>query len=90
MSPFIMSSSLLIFSPFPDGLAAAGNAPRVFLKTSKKGLPFVSIIFCSLFSLLAVSLFIGKPVPLILKVYLFGSTWALIVDQAKSSGGLRT
>lgn len=36
-----------------DGLATAGNAPRIFLKTSKKGLPYVSIIFCSAFALLS-------------------------------------
>jgi amino acid permease len=42
---------------FPDGLAAANNAPRIFLRTSKNGLPYVSIIFCSMFSLLAVSVF---------------------------------
>lgn len=31
----------------------AGNAPKVFLKTTRKGLPYVSILFCSLFSALA-------------------------------------
>lgn len=36
-----------------DGLALVGNAPRVFTKTSKNGLPWVSVIFCSLFSSLA-------------------------------------
>jgi len=36
-----------------DGLALSGNAPRIFLKTSKNGLPFVAIIFCSFFALLA-------------------------------------
>ena len=36
-----------------DGLAVAGNAPRILMKTARNGLPFVSIIFCSLFSTLA-------------------------------------
>ncbi|KAG5639385.1 hypothetical protein H0H81_003529, partial [Sphagnurus paluster] len=36
-----------------DGLAAAGNAPKIFLKTSKNGLPYVSIIFCSAFAFLS-------------------------------------
>jgi yeast amino acid transporter len=36
-----------------DGLALAGNAPKIFLRTSKKGLPYVSIIFCASFSLLS-------------------------------------
>lgn len=35
-----------------DGLAAAGNAPKFFLRTSGNGLPYVSVIFCSLFALL--------------------------------------
>lgn len=38
---------------FADGLALAGNAPRVFAKVSKSGLPYVSVIFCSCFSALA-------------------------------------
>ncbi|KAF8649785.1 hypothetical protein AX16_005551 [Volvariella volvacea WC 439] len=46
------SSDLYTSSRALYGLAAAGNAPRIFLRTSKKGLPYVSIIFCSLFSLL--------------------------------------
>jgi amino acid permease len=36
-----------------DGLAAAGNAPRIFLKTLKNGLPLPAIIFGALFALLA-------------------------------------
>ncbi|KAF8078426.1 amino acid permease [Lyophyllum atratum] len=47
------SSDLYTSSRALYGLASAGNAPRIFLKTSKNGLPYVSIIFCSLFSLLA-------------------------------------
>ncbi|CEL56780.1 Dicarboxylic amino acid permease OS=Saccharomyces cerevisiae (strain ATCC 204508 / S288c) GN=DIP5 PE=1 SV=1 [Rhizoctonia solani AG-1 IB] len=35
------------------GLALAGNAPKVFAKVSKSGLPYVSVIFCALFSSLA-------------------------------------
>lgn len=30
-----------------------GNAPKIFMTTSRKGLPYVSIIFCALFSTLA-------------------------------------
>jgi amino acid transporter len=35
-----------------DGLAVAGNAPKIFLKTTKKGLPYVAICFCALFTTL--------------------------------------
>ena len=38
---------------FSDGLATAGNAPRIFLKTTKNGLPWVAISFSAAFSLLA-------------------------------------
>ncbi|KAJ7095083.1 amino acid permease [Mycena belliarum] len=47
------SSDLYTSSRALYGLAAAGNAPRIFLKTLPNGLPIVSIIFCSLFSCLA-------------------------------------
>lgn len=36
-----------------DGLAMVGNAPRVFTLTTKNGLPYVSLVVCSLFALLA-------------------------------------
>lgn len=36
-----------------DGLAASGNAPKIFLRVTKHGLPWVAIIFQSLFGLLA-------------------------------------
>jgi L-asparagine transporter-like permease len=36
-----------------DGLALAGNAPRIFLKTTKRGLPWLAIITCALFTTLA-------------------------------------
>jgi amino acid transporter len=36
-----------------DGLALAGNAPKVFLKTTKKGLPWVAITLAALFALLS-------------------------------------
>ena len=36
-----------------DGLALAGNAPKIFTKVTKNGLPIVSLIFCALFSTLA-------------------------------------
>ncbi|KAF5377694.1 hypothetical protein D9615_005238 [Tricholomella constricta] len=47
------SSDLYTSSRALYGLAAAGNAPRFFLKTSKNGLPYVSLIFCSAFALLS-------------------------------------
>ncbi|KAF5313268.1 hypothetical protein D9619_003037 [Psilocybe cf. subviscida] len=46
------SSDLYTSSRALYGLAIAGNAPKVFLRTSGKGLPYVSVIFCSLFALL--------------------------------------
>jgi amino acid permease len=36
-----------------DGLALNGQAPRIFSRTSKSGLPWVSVVFCSLFALIA-------------------------------------
>lgn len=36
-----------------DGLALTGNAPRIFTKTSKNGLPYVSVFFCAAFCALA-------------------------------------
>ena len=36
-----------------DGLAASGNAPKIFLKTTGNGLPWVAVVFCASFSLLA-------------------------------------
>jgi amino acid permease len=36
-----------------DGLAVAGNAPKIFKRTSRYGLPYVSLIVCSAFSLLS-------------------------------------
>jgi yeast amino acid transporter len=36
-----------------DGLAIAGNAPSVFKKTLRNGLPVTALVFSSLFSLLA-------------------------------------
>ncbi|TFK40978.1 amino acid permease [Crucibulum laeve] len=47
------SSDLYTSSRALYGLAAAGNAPKIFLRTSRKGLPYVSIIFCALFATLA-------------------------------------
>ncbi|KAH7920395.1 hypothetical protein BV22DRAFT_1050370 [Leucogyrophana mollusca] len=35
------------------GLAVSGNAPKIFMRTSRSGLPYVSVFFCSAFSLLA-------------------------------------
>jgi len=47
------SSDLYTSSRALYGLASAGNAPKIFLRTSKNGLPYVSIIFCSFFALLS-------------------------------------
>ncbi|KAF8167918.1 amino acid permease [Crassisporium funariophilum] len=46
------SSDLFTSSRALYGLAAAGNAPKIFLKTLPNGLPWVSVIFNSLFCLL--------------------------------------
>ncbi|KAG2117922.1 amino acid permease/ SLC12A domain-containing protein, partial [Suillus discolor] len=45
------NSSKLIH--FVDGLAASGNAPKIFLKTTRNGLPYVAVLFSAAFSLLA-------------------------------------
>jgi len=34
------------------GLAVAGNAPKIFMRTSRRGLPYLSVIFCACFALL--------------------------------------
>ncbi|TFK30623.1 amino acid permease [Coprinopsis marcescibilis] len=47
------SSNLYTSSRALYGLSKAGNAPRIFLRTSRNGLPYVSVIFNSLFSVLA-------------------------------------
>ncbi|KAF5339037.1 hypothetical protein D9758_014105 [Tetrapyrgos nigripes] len=47
------SSDLYTSSRALYGLALAGNAPKIFAKTLKNGLPVVSLIFCACFSLLA-------------------------------------
>lgn len=49
-NPLLLS---LTFSFVLDGLAMSGNAPKIFKKTSRGGLPYVSLIFCSLFACLA-------------------------------------
>jgi len=49
----IRERSATINSMFADGLAVSNNAPAFFLKTSKSGLPYLCVIFCSLFTLLA-------------------------------------
>ncbi|KAG2110934.1 amino acid permease [Suillus discolor] len=38
---------------FVDGLAASGNAPKIFLKTTRNGLPYVAVLFTAIFSFLA-------------------------------------
>ncbi|QRV83617.1 amino acid permease [Ceratobasidium sp. AG-Ba] len=47
------SSDLYTSSRALYGLALAGNAPKIFGKVSKSGLPYISVIFCSAFSALA-------------------------------------
>ncbi|KAL0950947.1 hypothetical protein HGRIS_007699 [Hohenbuehelia grisea] len=47
------SSDLYTSSRALYGLAVAGNAPKIFLRTSRSGLPYVSVIFCAAFSGLA-------------------------------------
>jgi len=47
------SSDLYTSSRALYGLAIAGNAPKLFARTSKSGLPYVSVIFCASFALLA-------------------------------------
>ncbi|KAG8937011.1 hypothetical protein FRC03_004077 [Tulasnella sp. 419] len=47
------SSDLYTASRALYGLAVVGNAPSIFAKTSVNGLPWVSVIFCSLFGSLA-------------------------------------
>ncbi len=48
--PFLFNSFHTFTS---DGLAATGNAPRMFLITLKNGLPIISILTCASFGLLA-------------------------------------
>ncbi|KAJ1306593.1 hypothetical protein OPQ81_007593 [Rhizoctonia solani] len=45
---FLFTASRILY-----GLAVRGQAPRIFTKCTKNGLPIVSVGFCSLFSLLA-------------------------------------
>lgn len=47
------SSDLYLSSRGLYGLALTGNAPKVFLRTSRSGHPYVAVMFCSLFSLLS-------------------------------------
>ncbi|KAJ6510097.1 amino acid permease, partial [Mycena vitilis] len=47
------SSDLYTSSRALYGLAAAGNAPRIFMKALPNGLPIVSLTFCSAFACLA-------------------------------------
>ncbi|KZO96982.1 amino acid permease [Calocera viscosa TUFC12733] len=47
------SSDLFTSSRALYGLAIAGNAPKIFARTTKGGLPYVSIIFSGLFGTLA-------------------------------------
>ncbi|KAN0082933.1 amino acid-polyamine-Organocation superfamily protein [Tylopilus felleus] len=47
------SSDLYIASRGLYGLAASRSAPKIFLRTTRSGLPYVSVAFCACFSLLA-------------------------------------
>ncbi|THU94837.1 amino acid permease [Dendrothele bispora CBS 962.96] len=47
------SSDLYTSSRALYGLSLAGNAPKIFSKTLKNGLPIVSLLFCSAFALLS-------------------------------------
>lgn len=47
------SSDLYTSSRALYGLAMTGNAPKIFTKTSKGGIPYVAILTCSLFGLLS-------------------------------------
>ncbi|TRM61471.1 amino acid permease/ SLC12A domain-containing protein [Schizophyllum amplum] len=47
------SSDLYTSSRALYGLSVAGNAPRIFQRTTKNGLPYVALVFSSLFALLA-------------------------------------
>lgn len=47
------SSDLYTSSRAIYGLAISGNAPQIFARTSKSGLPYVAVLFCSLFACLA-------------------------------------
>jgi len=47
------SSDLYTSSRALYGLALAGNAPRIFARASRSGLPYISVIFCASFCGLA-------------------------------------
>ncbi|KAH7910605.1 amino acid permease/ SLC12A domain-containing protein [Hygrophoropsis aurantiaca] len=47
------SGDLYISSRGLYGLAISGNAPKIFLRTSRSGLPYVSVFVCSAFCLFA-------------------------------------
>jgi amino acid transporter len=47
------SSDLYTSSRALYGLALAGNAPKFLLRTSKSGLPYICLVICAAFSLLA-------------------------------------
>jgi len=47
------SSDLYTSSRALYGLAVAGDAPKIFMRTNKRGLPYPAILFCSTFSFLA-------------------------------------
>ncbi|KAF7791914.1 hypothetical protein EIP86_002940 [Pleurotus ostreatoroseus] len=49
-SPFVIA---IKHAGIKNGLALVGNAPSIFARTSRSGLPYVAIITCSLFSALA-------------------------------------
>jgi amino acid permease len=50
---WVMSVCFILTFVAQDGLAVAGNAPKIFRRTSKHGLPYVCIMFCAAFTLLS-------------------------------------
>ncbi|KZP32378.1 amino acid permease [Athelia psychrophila] len=47
------SSDLYTSSRALYGLAVSGNAPKIFKRTNRNGLPYPAILFCAMFALLA-------------------------------------
>jgi len=48
-----MSLRLILTIISQDGLAVVGNAPKIFQRTTKYGLPYTSLILCSAFAFLS-------------------------------------
>ena len=56
---YVLFSDSQIFEAWTElnfasvGLAVSGNAPAIFKKTNRNGLPYPAILFCAMFALLA-------------------------------------